>query len=151
MTAALFVRKEQVCRPRGEGALLQVYATASENMDSLAFATPRLVCNSMRPAWQSVDCIEYDHTKAWLHITSVHSLPRLLHRPWVTCICIALQVLEGLKLSPDQFVDLCLLCGCDYLEPAGGVPPCGGMPAAFGLLSSNCMSWCRGVGARPWR
>jgi len=23
-------------------------------------------------------------------------------------------VLEGLKLTADQFVDLCILCGCDY-------------------------------------
>ncbi len=24
------------------------------------------------------------------------------------------QVLEGLGLTSDQFVDLCILCGCDY-------------------------------------
>ena len=24
------------------------------------------------------------------------------------------QVIEELALTPDQFVDLCILCGCDY-------------------------------------
>ena len=36
---------------------------------------------------------------------------------------VAVQVLEGLKLTPDQFVDLCILCGCDYLDTIKGVPP----------------------------
>lgn len=33
-----------------------------------------------------------------------------------------LQVLEGLSLTPDQFVDLCILCGCDYCGTIKGMP-----------------------------
>ena len=34
------------------------------------------------------------------------------------------QVLEGLKLTADQFVDLCILCGCDYVGTIKGVLLC---------------------------
>ena len=34
-----------------------------------------------------------------------------------------LQVLEGLSLTPDQFVDLCILCGCDYCGTIKGMLP----------------------------
>ena len=30
------------------------------------------------------------------------------------------QVLAGLKLTADQFVDLCILCGCDYVGTIKG-------------------------------
>lgn len=30
------------------------------------------------------------------------------------------QVLEGLGLTMDQFVDLCILCGCDYCDTIRG-------------------------------
>ncbi len=39
-------------------------------------------------------------------------------------------MLEGLKLTPDQFVDLCILCGCDYLGTIKGARP--GPPRACG-------------------
>lgn len=32
-----------------------------------------------------------------------------------------LQVLEGLSLTSDQFVDLCILCGCDYCGTIKGM------------------------------
>ncbi|KAK9823030.1 hypothetical protein WJX81_001004 [Elliptochloris bilobata] len=75
-----------------------VYGTASEDMDSLTFATPKLIRNLMKPVTQNVPINEYDYDK----------------------------VLEGLKLTPDQFVDLCILCGCDYLGTIKGI---GGMRA----------------------
>ena len=31
------------------------------------------------------------------------------------------QVLRGLDLTMDQFIDMCMLCGCDYLEPIKGI------------------------------
>ena len=34
-----------------------------------------------------------------------------------------IQVLEGLGLTPDQFVDLCILCGCDYCGTIKGILP----------------------------
>lgn len=33
------------------------------------------------------------------------------------------QVLSGLKLSMDEFVDLCILCGCDYCSTIKGIGP----------------------------
>ena len=42
----------------------QVYGTASEDMDSLTFATPKLIRNLMKPVTQSVPINEYDYDKA---------------------------------------------------------------------------------------
>lgn len=33
------------------------------------------------------------------------------------------EALEGLNMSREQFTDLCILLGCDYLEPVKGVGP----------------------------
>ena len=41
-----------------------MYGTASEDMDSLTFATPRLIRNLMKPVTQSVPINEYDYDKA---------------------------------------------------------------------------------------
>lgn len=47
-----------------------------------------------------------------------------------------LQVLEGLKLTADQFIDMCILCGCDYCGTIRGAylrsdNPCKGMAWGF--------------------
>ena len=31
--------------------------------------------------------------------------------------------LAGLKLTPEQFIDLCILCGCDYTDSIKGIGP----------------------------
>ena len=72
-----------------------VYAISTEDMDSLTFATPKLVRHLMAPASQKVAVMEFDHSK----------------------------VLEGLNLTQEQFVDLCILCGCDYTDKIGGIGP----------------------------
>jgi len=33
------------------------------------------------------------------------------------------KVLEGLEMGREQFIDLCILLGCDYLDPIKGVGP----------------------------
>ena len=33
------------------------------------------------------------------------------------------KVLEGMELSMDQFVDLCILLGCDYVDKIKGIGP----------------------------
>ena len=33
------------------------------------------------------------------------------------------QVLDELKLTPEQFVDMCILCGCDYAGTIRGIGP----------------------------
>lgn len=34
-----------------------------------------------------------------------------------------LQLLEELQLTPDQFIDVCILCGCDYCGRIPGIGP----------------------------
>ena len=33
------------------------------------------------------------------------------------------EMLEEMEMDYDQFVDLCILCGCDYLETIEGIGP----------------------------
>lgn len=71
------------------------YAVATEDMDALTFGAPRLVRNLMAPASANKPVMEFD-------------LP---------------EVLKGLELSQEEFVDLCILCGCDYTEKIAGIGP----------------------------
>merc|ERR1711964_228692 len=32
-------------------------------------------------------------------------------------------LLEGFEMTQDEFVDLCILCGCDYTNSIGGLGP----------------------------
>ena len=73
---------------------LQVYATATEDMDALTFRTPKLLrkfTSSQGKDKQPI--IEVDYEK----------------------------MLEGLGLTYEQFVDLCILCGCDYCSTIRGI------------------------------
>eukprot|EP00934_Nitzschia_sp_Nitz4_P005107 Nitzschia sp. Nitz4//scaffold17_size182527//42553//44038//NITZ4_001837-RA/size182527-snap-gene-0.274-mRNA-1//1//CDS//3329539289//5097//frame0 len=71
------------------------YATATEDMDALTFATPVLV-RKMTFANQSKSMVQtINYAKA----------------------------IEGLALTHDQFVDLCILLGCDYTDTIKGVGP----------------------------
>jgi len=72
-----------------------VYAAATEDMDSLTFGTPRVVRNLMAPASAKKDPTEYDLAVA----------------------------LRDLGLTHAQFVDVCILCGCDYAGTLKGVGP----------------------------
>jgi flap endonuclease-1 len=33
------------------------------------------------------------------------------------------EVLEGFEMNMDEFIDLCIMCGCDYTHSIGGVGP----------------------------
>lgn len=72
-----------------------VYGISTEDMDSLTFATPKLLRHLMAPAAQKTPVVEIDYDK----------------------------VLEELQLTPDEFIDLCILCGCDYTEKISGIGP----------------------------
>lgn len=43
------------------------------------------------------------------------------------------QVLEGFEMTQQEFVDLCILCGCDYTHTIGGMGPV----TAFKLLKEH--------------
>lgn len=72
-----------------------VYATATEDMDALTFQTPILL-RKMTFA---------NASKAMIQTMNYQ------------------KALEGLELDHDQFVDLCILMGCDYCDSIKGVGP----------------------------
>ena len=78
---------EAQCAELCRGGL--VYGAGSEDMDTLTFGSPILL----------------------RHLT--FSEARKLD---INVISLA-DVLEGLNLTMDRFIDVCLLAGCDYLEP----------------------------------
>ncbi|MCO5553364.1 hypothetical protein L7F22_006885 [Adiantum nelumboides] len=70
----------------------KVYAVASEDMDSLTFGATKFLRHLMEPTSRKLPVIEFDVSK----------------------------VIQGLDLTMDQFIDLCILCGCDYCETIKG-------------------------------
>ncbi|KAJ6494703.1 flap endonuclease 1 [Mycena vitilis] len=73
----------------------KVYAAGSEDMDTLTFSAPIL----------------------FRHLTFSEAKKQPISE-------INLKAaLEGLDMDMSQFVDLCILLGCDYLEPIKGVGP----------------------------
>ncbi|KAI3914176.1 hypothetical protein MKW92_040511 [Papaver armeniacum] len=70
----------------------KVYAVSSEDMDTLTFGAPRFLRHLVGPTTK-VPVVEYDIEK----------------------------MLTELNLTMDQFVDLCILCGCDYCPSIRGV------------------------------
>jgi flap endonuclease-1 len=87
---------EAPCEAEAQCAALvkagKAYATATEDMDALTFATDYLLrgFNSKKEPIAEI-CFE--------------------------------EVLKGLEVTYDQFVDLCILCGCDYTDTIDGVGP----------------------------
>ncbi|KAG6845011.1 Elongation of fatty acids protein 2, partial [Arthromyces matolae] len=73
----------------------KVYAAGSEDMDTLTFSAPIL----------------------FRHLTFSEAKKQPISE-------INLQAaLDGLEMDMSQFIDLCLLLGCDYLEPIKGIGP----------------------------
>ncbi|CAA3020813.1 flap endonuclease 1 isoform X2 [Olea europaea subsp. europaea] len=70
-----------------------VYAVASEDMDSLTFGAPRFLRHLMDPSSKKIPVMEFEVSK----------------------------VLEELNLTMDQFIDLCILSGCDYCDSIRGI------------------------------
>jgi flap endonuclease-1 len=70
-------------------------ATATEDMDALAHATPVLLRHLSYSAAGGRDVISIDFAK----------------------------VLQETGLTREQFVDFCILCGCDYCETIHGIGP----------------------------
>ncbi|KAJ0078897.1 hypothetical protein Patl1_24643 [Pistacia atlantica] len=75
-----------------------VYAVASEDMDSLTFGAPRFLRHLMDPSSRKIPVMEFEVAK----------------------------ILEELNLTMDQFIDLCILSGCDYCDSIRGI---GGLTA----------------------
>ena len=74
-----------------------VYATGTEDMDALTFATPILI-RKLTFANQSAKGAQ---------------IQTMNYK----------RAIEGLGLTHDQFVDLCILLGCDYCDNIRGIGP----------------------------
>ncbi|KAF2807926.1 flap endonuclease 1 [Mytilinidion resinicola] len=73
----------------------KVYAAASEDMDTLTFDSPVLLRHLTFSEQRKEPILE-------IHLD---------------------KVLEGLEMDRTQFIDLCILLGCDYLDPIKGIGP----------------------------
>lgn len=73
----------------------KVYAAASEDMDTLTFESPVLL-RHLTFSEQRKEPIQEIHLD---------------------------KVLEGLEMKKEQFIDLCILLGCDYVDPIKGIGP----------------------------
>jgi flap endonuclease-1 len=85
----------------------KVFATATEDMDALTFRTPKLLrkltFSQEKDKKQPILEIDFD------------------------------LVLSGLELTYDQFVDLCIMMGCDYCGTIKGIGP----KTAFKLIKQH--------------
>lgn len=84
---------EAQCAEMVKGGL--VYGLATEDMDALTFGAPRVIRHLMASSSQQASIVEIDRSKA----------------------------LDELGLTDDQFIDLCILCGCDYCSNIKGIGP----------------------------
>mmetsp|Transcript_21747 Transcript_21747/g.42774 ORF Transcript_21747/g.42774 Transcript_21747/m.42774 type:complete len:404 (+) Transcript_21747:169-1380(+) len=73
----------------------KVFAAATEDMDALTFGAPILLRRLTLPDSQNQPVVE-------VHLD---------------------KVLAQLELDMDQFIDLCILCGCDYCSNIKGIGP----------------------------
>ncbi|KAK9147172.1 hypothetical protein Sjap_007075 [Stephania japonica] len=73
--------------------VIEFYAAASEDMDSLTFGAPRFLQHLMDPSSRKVPVMEF----------------------------VVAKILEELNLTMDQFIDLCILSGCDYCDSICGI------------------------------
>ena len=73
----------------------KVWATVTEDMDALTFGTPILLRNLTYAESRKMDIYEIHYDK----------------------------ILPLLELTQRQFVDLCILCGCDYASSIKGIGP----------------------------
>ena len=73
----------------------KVYGTGTEDADALTFGTPFLVRHLNAPDSRKLPIVEVNLAAA----------------------------LSGMQLTHDQFVDLCILCGCDYTDSIKGIGP----------------------------
>ncbi|CAG8724529.1 2479_t:CDS:2, partial [Acaulospora morrowiae] len=90
---------EAPCEAEAQCAVLaragKVYAAASEDMDTLTFNSSILLRH-----------LTFSEARK-MPIDEIHLQ----------------KVLEGLEINMDQFIDLCILLGCDYCESIKGIGP----------------------------
>lgn len=83
----------------------KVYGVATEDMDALTFGAPILLRNLSASQSKKLPIVEYNLS----------------------------QILEDLSLTLQEFVDLCILLGCDYCDTIKGIGP----KKALGLVEKH--------------
>eukprot|EP00002_Diphylleia_rotans_P035074 TRINITY_DN7607_c0_g1_i1.p1 TRINITY_DN7607_c0_g1~~TRINITY_DN7607_c0_g1_i1.p1 ORF type:complete len:381 (-),score=93.03 TRINITY_DN7607_c0_g1_i1:317-1459(-) len=73
----------------------KVFAVGSEDMDTLTFKSPVLLRNLTVSEAKKKPIMEFNHQ----------------------------QLLAELELTNEEFIDLCILCGCDYCDTIKGIGP----------------------------
>ena len=90
---------EAPCEAEAQAAALaeggKVYATATEDMDALTFRTPIQIRKMTFANASKAEVQQISYVKA----------------------------IEGLGITHEQFVDLCILLGCDYCDTIRGIGP----------------------------
>ncbi|KAH0831888.1 PIN domain-like protein [Lanmaoa asiatica] len=92
----------------------KVYAAGSEDMDTLTFAAPILYRHLTFSEAKKAPISEISLEKALqgleMEMSHVSGTPTSTYRDFAECARV-------------QFIDLCILLGCDYLEPIKGIGP----------------------------
>lgn len=115
---------EAPCEAESQCAFLTKYnlahATATEDADALVFGTKILIRNLNANATSANPNKNKNASKRGYILTEINLE----------------QVLSGLKLTMDQFIDFCILCGCDYCDTIKGI----GSKTAYNLIKEyNCI------------
>ncbi|CAN6850189.1 unnamed protein product [Brassica oleracea] len=96
----------------------KVYGVASEDMDSLTFGAPKFLRHLMDPSSRKIPVMEFDVAKVYPRLSyTLHLKVNVIISDFV----ISFQILEDLQLTMDQFIDLCILSGCDYCDSIRGI------------------------------
>ncbi|SBS80224.1 flap endonuclease 1, putative [Plasmodium ovale] len=110
---------EAPCEAESQCAFLTKYnmahATATEDADALVFGTKILIRNLNANASSNQNKNTSKNTSKRGYILTEINLE---------------QVLKGLNLTMNQFIDFCILCGCDYCDTIKGI----GSKTAYNLI-----------------
>ncbi|CAD2102681.1 flap endonuclease 1, putative [Plasmodium vinckei] len=114
---------ESPCEAEAQCAFLTKYdmahATATEDADALVFGTKILIRNLNANASSNKNKNKNSSKRGYI-LTEINLE----------------QVLKGLKLTMDEFIDFCILCGCDYCDTIKGI----GSKTAYNLIKEyNCI------------
>lgn len=101
----------------------KVWATATEDADALTFGTPVLIRN-----------LSFNDNNATSKVANAVAGANGVKPKGNPILSIHLQrVLEELDISMDQFIDFCILCGCDYCGTIRGI----GAKTAYQLIKQH--------------
>ncbi|CRG98572.1 flap endonuclease 1, putative [Plasmodium relictum] len=114
---------EAPCEAESQCAFLTKYdiahATATEDADALVFGTKILIRNLNANASSNQNKNKNSSKRGYI-LTEINLQ----------------QVLKGLNLTMNQFIDFCILCGCDYCDTIKGI----GSKTAYNLIKEyNCI------------